>query len=152
MKKNEPMRNINPFGLRMQPDLRAQIEKAAEQSHRSLNAEIVARLETSFEVDEAIAVVAPGAPLHEAAPLLISLSEERDQAVDELRDLNLEVHAKALHKQFAYTEARLDKIESRIEYLIENKAALEQQFRQIIESRAALEQQLWQIIELLKTK
>ena len=42
------MRNINPFGLRMQPDLRAKIEAAAELNHRSLNAEIVARLEESF--------------------------------------------------------------------------------------------------------
>lgn len=48
MKKDEPMRNINPFGLRMQPDLREMIERSAERNHRSLNAEIVARLEESF--------------------------------------------------------------------------------------------------------
>lgn len=41
--------HINPFGLRMQPDLREQLESAASESGRSLNAEIVARLEASFE-------------------------------------------------------------------------------------------------------
>lgn len=53
MKKDEPMRNINPFGLRMQPALRERVEAAAAQNHRSLNAEIVARLEESFGVEGA---------------------------------------------------------------------------------------------------
>ncbi len=39
---------INPFGLRMQPELREQLEAAASESGRSLNAEITARLEASF--------------------------------------------------------------------------------------------------------
>lgn len=38
---------INPFGLRMQPELREVLEAAASESGRSLNAEIVARLEQS---------------------------------------------------------------------------------------------------------
>lgn len=41
--------HINPFGLRMQPELREQLERAAVASGRSLNAEIVARLQESFE-------------------------------------------------------------------------------------------------------
>jgi len=48
MKNDEPMRNINPFGLRLQPDLKARLEEAAKQNKRSLNAEIAARLESSF--------------------------------------------------------------------------------------------------------
>ena len=48
MKPDEPMRNINPFGLRLQPDLKAKLEAAAKQNKRSLNAEISARLEASF--------------------------------------------------------------------------------------------------------
>lgn len=48
--KKEPqsMRDINPFGLRMPQDIRRQIEQAAENNKRSLNAEILARLENSF--------------------------------------------------------------------------------------------------------
>jgi hypothetical protein len=49
MKTEEPMRNINPFGLRLQPELKNQLEQAAGENKRSLNAEITARLEESFE-------------------------------------------------------------------------------------------------------
>ncbi len=42
--------NITPFGLRMQPDLKRQVEAAARKANRSLNAEIVSRLELSFAV------------------------------------------------------------------------------------------------------
>ena len=45
---DESMRNINPFGLRMQPALREKVEEAAKANRRSLNAEISARLEESF--------------------------------------------------------------------------------------------------------
>lgn len=44
-------REINPFGLRMPPGLREELEAAAEMSGRSLNAEAVTRLQQSFEVD-----------------------------------------------------------------------------------------------------
>jgi len=36
------------FKLRMPPELRAQVEQAAKAAHRSLNAEIVIRLEATF--------------------------------------------------------------------------------------------------------
>lgn len=41
--------NIAPFGLRMLPELRNKLEDAARSSGRSMNAEIVKRLEKSFE-------------------------------------------------------------------------------------------------------
>lgn len=44
-----PTSNIAPFGLRMQPDLRFKLEGAAAAAGRSLNAEIVSRLERSFD-------------------------------------------------------------------------------------------------------
>lgn len=43
-----PTSHIAPFGVRMQPDLKARLEGAATASGRSLNAEIVDRLERSF--------------------------------------------------------------------------------------------------------
>lgn len=43
--------NIAPFGLRMQPDLREKLESAATRNGRSMNAEIVARLERSLDED-----------------------------------------------------------------------------------------------------
>lgn len=46
-KKPKPVSAIPPFGLRMQPALKASLEESAKQNARSLNAEIVARLENS---------------------------------------------------------------------------------------------------------
>lgn len=43
--------NVPPFGLRMHPDLKARVETAAAASNRSMNSEIVARLEDSFVED-----------------------------------------------------------------------------------------------------
>lgn len=43
-----PTSHIAPFGVRMQPELKARIEAAAETAGRSLNAEIVARLQNSL--------------------------------------------------------------------------------------------------------
>lgn len=40
--------NIAPFGLRMQPDLKARVEEAARKNNRSVNAEIVSALEAAF--------------------------------------------------------------------------------------------------------
>ncbi|HFQ7397126.1 Arc family DNA-binding protein [Pseudomonas aeruginosa] len=41
-------RDITPFALRMTPALREKVEQSAKENHRSLNAEIVARLEQTF--------------------------------------------------------------------------------------------------------
>ena len=44
-------RNITPFGLRMPPDLKKKVEKSAQTNRRSLNAELVLRLQDSVEKD-----------------------------------------------------------------------------------------------------
>ena len=41
--------HIPPFGVRMPPDLKEKIDMASKQSGRSMNAEIVYRLQKSFE-------------------------------------------------------------------------------------------------------
>ena len=41
-------RDVNPFGLRMPPEVKEELEKLAEQNRRSLTAEIVVRLEESI--------------------------------------------------------------------------------------------------------
>lgn len=43
-----PTANIAPFGLRMQPELKERVEKAAKVNNRSMNAEIVATLEDKY--------------------------------------------------------------------------------------------------------
>jgi len=42
------MRFINPLSVRMPSDLKDRIEAAAVTAHRSINSELVARLESSF--------------------------------------------------------------------------------------------------------
>ncbi|TDX88473.1 Arc-like DNA binding dprotein [Neorhizobium sp. R1-B] len=44
----EKIGSIAPFGLRMLPELKQRVEAAAQENNRSMNAEIVARLEASF--------------------------------------------------------------------------------------------------------
>ncbi len=54
MKSSNPdqkIANIVPFGLRMQPELKQQLEARARADGRSLNAEIVIRLEKSLKAD-----------------------------------------------------------------------------------------------------
>ncbi|MFP5422649.1 MAG: Arc family DNA-binding protein [Gammaproteobacteria bacterium] len=48
---------LPPYSLRMPDDLRKQLEVASKQTKRSLNAEIVARLEASFEPHPQIIIV-----------------------------------------------------------------------------------------------
>lgn len=77
MKDEDLIRNINPFGLRMQPSLRERVEAAAKANHRSLNAEITARLEESFspEIHRIIRAVEPATkgPLPELETLQLNL-------------------------------------------------------------------------------
>lgn len=40
-------RSIKPFGLRLPPELKAWLQQQAKNSRRSLNSEIIARLEAS---------------------------------------------------------------------------------------------------------
>lgn len=53
-------RDITPFALRMPPEMRSKVELAAKKNHRSLNAEISARLETTFALDDHMAEMRAG--------------------------------------------------------------------------------------------
>ncbi len=44
-------RDIAPFGLRMPPDMKAQIKQSAEANNRSLNAEIVSAIKFYLDFD-----------------------------------------------------------------------------------------------------
>jgi len=53
----EDRHQITPYPLRVPPELRKRLEEAARDGGRSLNAEIVARLEQSFEPRESAIVI-----------------------------------------------------------------------------------------------
>lgn len=42
-------KDINPFGVRFPAELSARIKKSAAERHRSMNAEIVARMQESYD-------------------------------------------------------------------------------------------------------
>jgi len=71
----KPISAIPPFGLRMQPALKAKVEEAAKQNARSLNAEIVERLQASFDPMASDNSTADMAAL--AARLQAELAEEQ---------------------------------------------------------------------------
>ena len=53
-----PTGSLAPFGLRMLPGLKERIEEAARASGRSMNAEIVGRLQKSFETESEVEQIA----------------------------------------------------------------------------------------------
>jgi predicted HicB family RNase H-like nuclease len=44
--------NLQPFGVRLQPDLKEWLAERAVMNHRSLNSELVKRLEDSRKAEE----------------------------------------------------------------------------------------------------
>ena len=52
MNSKRKMSDINPFGLRMQDELKERLDREAKINGRSLNVEIVLRLQASFEKKE----------------------------------------------------------------------------------------------------
>lgn len=84
------MANIAPFGLRMQPDLKARIEAAAKANNRSMNAEIVARLEEFDRLQEKVEQWAAGNwafGLREVESEKDAISQQLDQIQKMLEDV-----------------------------------------------------------------
>lgn len=46
---DSPPKQLPPYGLRIPPDLKERIQACARANNRSMHAEIIARLESSFE-------------------------------------------------------------------------------------------------------
>jgi hypothetical protein len=89
--------NIPPFGLRMQSGLKTRLEEAAKANGRSLNSEIVARLERSFREVGRVASPVPA---------------QYQEKLDEIEQLALSAlfHPRwdAIEKRLAALEERLD--------------------------------------------
>lgn len=93
-KSPKPVAAIAPFGLRMQPALKSALEEAAKSNARSLNGEIVERLERSFSSHsnelspEALAILAGIQFQFAATRLQLWRKEARWQELKEpIRDL-----------------------------------------------------------------
>jgi hypothetical protein len=110
MKNDEPMRNINPFGLRLQPELKARLEEAAKQNKRSLNAEIAARLESTFsgtsDDPQKLTVRIDKQKLSESTGISRTSERKSDLSYDELEDLLRDVITSSIDAALGKTEKR----------------------------------------------
>jgi hypothetical protein len=89
--------SIPPFGLRMQPGLKRRLEEAAKANGRSLNSEIVARLERSFREDGRV-----------ASPVPAQYQEKLDEIEQIALSAMLSPRWGAIEKRLAALEERLD--------------------------------------------
>lgn len=105
-----PTGQIAPFGLRMLPELKEKIESAARESGRSMNAEIVARLEQTFKVYADSETRMVGTSF--AKPLALDFLGEQIQL--ELAVASLDSQARISLKKLQKVQAAIAKIESSI--------------------------------------
>lgn len=110
MNNEEPMRNINPFGLRLQPELKARLEEAAKQNKRSLNAEIAARLESTFsgmtDDPQKLTVRIDKQKLVTSTGIAGKAEQRTDLSYDELEDLLRDVITSSIDAALGKTEKR----------------------------------------------
>ncbi len=122
------MEEIYRSQFRLPQSLYEELKAAAGRKRRSLNAEIVERLESTFAIEKALRHIAAEAPLFDVAEMLIDLAQERDQAIRDLNDMNLEVHAHALSEQFNLTSSRLNILDDKLNRIIEKLGAEQSPF------------------------
>lgn len=82
-----------PYSLRMPVPLREHLERVAGENHRSLNAEIVARLMASVEVEQAALEISLNPDPTHAPTLLRSLNDSISHLNQEVHDLQAELEA-----------------------------------------------------------
>lgn len=112
------------FKLRMPPPLRAQAEQAARLSGRSLNAELVARLESTFLGESASAHLIPAARAKELALMA------RNAIPDEVRRRAIESIARAI--KLGHSEAAVALSDLHLDSGISDEE-LEKLFRDVFE-------------------
>jgi hypothetical protein len=90
------------FKLRMPAELRAQAEQAAKNSGRSLNAELVARIQSSLITESSAETLIPAARARELALMA------RAGIPDEIRKRIIEAVGRAIRLGHSLTTVRLD--------------------------------------------
>ncbi|QPI11750.1 Arc family DNA-binding protein [Stutzerimonas stutzeri] len=104
------MRNINPFGLRLQPELKARLEEAAKQNKRSLNAEIAARLESTFsdvsDGPQKLTVKIDKQKLATNSGIAGKAEQQTDLSYDELEDLLRDIITSSIDAALGKPEKR----------------------------------------------
>ncbi|MDY4297542.1 MULTISPECIES: Arc family DNA-binding protein [unclassified Xanthomonas] len=108
---------INPFGLRMQPELRERLEAAANEAGRSLNAEIAERLELSFSRKDFPWLLESRINEYEA------LMQKRDEILNEMNKMQAFAHELA-SSDLAEDARHVQLLQERLARLHEERALL----------------------------
>lgn len=120
-------RDITPFPVRIPAQFKARLEQAAKAYGRSMNAEILARLEATLDIDDYFSSIQQSDQNHSNAVNWLTalqydvaaMESDLDEARQEINQLNIAAHARELQDHLSYSTAMLEKIDSRIEYLID---------------------------------
>lgn len=81
------MEDLYRSQFRLPYSLYESLKEAADKNRRSVNAELVARLDETFIIEEALLTVAPGAPVFGTAGLLLDMDEQLREQTDEKLEL-----------------------------------------------------------------
>ncbi|MDY0191673.1 MAG: Arc family DNA-binding protein [Desulfuromonas sp.] len=104
--------------FRIPPDLKEQLEQAAKENHRSITAELVARLEETFEIEGSLKVVAPGAPVTGTAGLLMDLHNELEELHHDSFAISVGANAERIEQHMEQTEASIANLSDQIATLL----------------------------------
>lgn len=138
-----PTGSIAPFGLRMLPDLREKIEEAAKESGRSMNAEIVDRLEKSFAqpIDLFTDLIATKARLETARDSFKVLAQEANKQVSMLSSSN-EVARIAANAAMEDFDSLAEIVQQFLDGDVRDRPAAEAEFNRLLRARQVIDEQL----------
>lgn len=106
--------------LRIPKDLHARLAQAAEETSKSMNAEIIARLEETFDIEEALdEVVKGGAPFAGTASLLLTMHAQLEKRAKDYRDSATTSHSEEIERHIHSTNSHLYTVEHQLQQIIE---------------------------------
>ena len=80
-----PSRQLNKFMVRFPPGMRDEIAQAADENNRSMNAEVVARLDRSLDVDRGLRGIGKADPIR----AIVATAEGMTEAIQAIQSLAL---------------------------------------------------------------
>ena len=80
-----PSRQLDKFMVRFPPGMRDEVARAAQENNRSMNAEVVARLARSLDVDRRLREISKGDPIR----TIVATTEDMTEAIQAIQKLAL---------------------------------------------------------------
>lgn len=80
-----PSRQLDKFMVRFPAGMRDEVAQAAEENNRSMNAEVVARLDRSLDVDRRLREISKGDPIR----TIVATTEDMTEAIQAIQKLAL---------------------------------------------------------------